>query len=168
MKLTKQQFLQIQRALLDGYDRGGLRRMVRLGLGTALEEITVGATDADAVFDLVAWAERRDTVPALIEAAAEHNPQNGALQQLRRDAAAWFAPGGEGVAGAGQSGAGAQAPPASAGQAGAGAQAPPASAAPPGVGGDNIVVNVGSGAENIAAGKNVRQKVDGGERRKKE
>jgi hypothetical protein len=154
MKLTKQQFLQIQRALLDGYDRGGLRRMVRLGLGTALEEITVGATDADAVFDLVAWAERHDRVPALIEAAAEHNPQNGALQQLRRDAAAWFAPGGEGVEGAGQ--------------AGAGAQAPPASAAPPSVGGDNIVVNVGSGAENIAAGKNVRQKVDGGERRKKE
>src|SRR4051812_5279458 len=93
MKLTKQQFLQIQTALLDGYDRAGLRRLVRLGLDTSLDEITSGTTDSDVMFDVIEWAERCDKVPALIQAAVEHNSQNGALLKLRRDASVWFAPG---------------------------------------------------------------------------
>ena len=101
MKLAREHFLQIEAALLDGYDRAGLRRMVRLGLDTPLEEITAGATGRDAVFDLLTWAEHHDKVPALIAAAAAHNPQNAALQQLRQVATAWFGPGSEGAAGAG-------------------------------------------------------------------
>ena len=143
MRLAKEQFLQIKTALLDGYDRAGLRRLLRLGLDTALDEITAGPTDSDVVFDVIEWAERTDQAPALIAAAAEHNPQNAALQQLQRDAAHWFAP-----AGAAPNHA---APPAS-----ASAAPPPAYTA----GGDVIVATIGAGAKNVTFGKNVTQKVD--------
>jgi hypothetical protein len=140
MKLARQQFQQIQAALLDAYDRAGLRRMVRLGLDTPLEDITSGRTDPDVVFELIAWAERADKVPALIQAALAHNDQNRALQHLNHDAAVWFAPGGE-------------APP----------PAAPTPAAPPPAqhaGGDTIVANISETSGNVAVGKNIRQSVD--------
>ena len=146
MRLAKKQFLQIKAALLDGYDRAGLRRLLRLGLDTALDEITAGPTDSDVVFDVIEWAERTDQAPALIAAAAEHNPQNAALQQLQRDAAHWFA-----AAGAAPNHA---APPASA------SAAPPAPPPAYTAGGDVIVATIGAGAKNVAFGKNVTQKVD--------
>ena len=54
--------------------------MLRLGLDTSLDEITSGPTDSDVMFDVIEWAERNDQVGALIDAAAESNPQNTALQ----------------------------------------------------------------------------------------
>ena len=149
MKLTKQQFLQVQTALLDGYDRAALRRMVRLGLDTSLDEITSGPTDSDVVFDVIEWAERSDQVQALIAAAAEHNPQNALLQQLQQESAAWFAPA-----------AGIQA----AAQAGASPATGAAPAAPPPTyqaGGDVIVATIGAGAKDVAVGKNITQSRDG-------
>jgi len=146
MKLTKQQFLQVQTALLDGYDRAALRRMLRLGLDASLDEITSGPTDSDVMFDVIEWAERNDQVGALIAAAAEHNPQNAALQQLQQAAAAWFAPGSAGPQTGAQNGAPAatSAPPA----------APPPTYA---AGGDVIVATIGAGAKDVAVGKNITQ-----------
>lgn len=136
MRLTQQHFLQIQTALLDGYDRPGLRRMLRLGLDVALDDITSGTTDTQIVFDVVEWAERTDNVPALVAAAAEHNPQNTLLQQLQAAAATWSAPGATGPA--------------------ARAAPPPASAAPS-AGGDIIIATIGAGAKDIAVGKDIQQ-----------
>lgn len=149
MKLAKEQFLQIKTALLDGYDRAGLRRMLRLGLDASLDEITSGATDSDVVFDVIEWAERNDQVPALITAATAHNPQNAALQQLQQDAASWFGPGGA-------------APNHDAPATGASVAPAAPPAAPPSysAGGDVIVATIGAGAKNVAFGKNVEQKVD--------
>ena len=149
MRLPKERFLQLKTALLDGYDRAGLRRMLRMGLDTSLDEITSGPTDSDVVFDVIEWAERNDQIPALIAAAVEHNWQNAALQQLQADAASWFAP---------SSGAS----PAAASPA---AQPPAQPVAPPpptySAGGDVIVANIGAGATNVAVGKNITQSTGG-------
>jgi len=146
MKLTKQQFLQAQTALLDGYDRAALRRMLRLGLDASLDEITSGSTDSDIVFDVVEWAERNDQVSALIAAAAEHNPQNAALQQLQQAAAGWFASPSAGPQQAAQTGA-------------PSAPSAPPTAPPPiyAAGGDVIVATIGAGAKDVAVGKNITQ-----------
>lgn len=155
MRLTKQQFLQLKTALLDGYDRGGLRRMVRLGLDASLDEITSGATDSDVVFDLIEWTERSDKVPDLIAAAVESNDHNATLQQLKQDSSTWFAPEG------------------STKPAGAHAAAQPSATSAPNTpqysaGGDVIVANIGGGADNVAVGKNIWQVTDDTEPRKKE
>ena len=81
MRVTRQQFLQIQTALLDGYDRTGLRRLVRLGLDVSLDDITIGTTDSAVVFDLIEWAERCDKIQALIQAAVEHYAKLDRLDQ---------------------------------------------------------------------------------------
>ena len=136
MRLTQQQFLQLQTALLDGYDRAGLRRMLRLGLDTSLDEITAGTTDSQIVFDVIEWAERTDKVPSLIAAAAEHNPQNTLLHQLSGAAASWPVLG-EGLP-----------------------SAPPTTSAPPVVpsaGGDVIIATIGAGAEDIVVGKDIKK-----------
>lgn len=152
MRLTKQQFLQLQTALLDGYDRGGLRRMVRLGLDVALDEITSGTTDSDVVFDVIEWAERSDKVPALIQAAVASNEHNEALRQLQQDATTWFAPGGAANGAAADTAAGATAH-----TAGAASAAPTPSVPQYRAGGDVIVANIGGGAENVAVGKDITQ-----------
>lgn len=154
MRLTKQQFLQLKTALLDGYDRAGLRRMVRLGLDVSLDEITSGTTDSDVVFDLIERAERSDKVPDLIAAAAESNDHNEALRQLQQDSSTWFALGGS-------------AKPAEAHAAGEANAAPAPTAPQYSAGGDVIVANIGGGAENVAVGKNIRQVTDDTEPREK-
>jgi hypothetical protein len=125
-----------------------------MGLDTALDEITSGVTDNDVVFDIIEWAERCDSVPALIQAAAEYNDQNRLLQQLKQDASAWFAPASATLAAETRL---------------ADSSAPP-TAIPPSysAGGDVIVANIGSGSENIAVGKNVQQSDSASERRKKQ
>lgn len=91
MKLKKYQFEQLQEALLDAYDRDGLRRMVRLGLDKPLSDITTARTDSDVVFDLIEWAEKSDNVPALVAAAQQYNTQNVAIQQVAQAAVDWLA-----------------------------------------------------------------------------
>jgi hypothetical protein len=140
MRITQQQFHQIQSALLDGYDRPGLRRMMRMGLDTSLDEVSAGTTDTQVVFDVIEWAERTDKVPELIAAAAEHNAQNELLQQLKRDAVAWFAPGGP-------------SPAADTRPEGARAVTPQV----PSAGGDFIIATIGAGAEDIVVGKNIQK-----------
>ncbi|MFN8463919.1 MAG: effector-associated domain EAD1-containing protein [Caldilineaceae bacterium] len=154
MRLSKQQFLQAKTALLDGYDRAGLRRMVRLGLDISLDEITSGTTDSDVVFDLIEWAERSDKVPDLIQAAVESNDHNEALKQLKQDSSTWFAPGASTKA--------AEAHPTA-----ETSHAPAPNVPQYSAGGDVIVANIGGGAENVAVGKNIRQVTDEPEPRKK-
>jgi hypothetical protein len=154
MKLTKQQLLQLQTALLDGYDRAGLRRMVRLGLDVSLDEITSGTTDSDVVFDVIEWAERGDKVTALIQAAVDYNDQNRAIQQLTQDSSAWFAPVGPTKPTEAR-------PPAEA------SAAPTANTPQYSAGGDVIVANIGGGSEDIAVGKNIQQSTDETKPRKK-
>jgi len=92
MKLTPQQFDQLQRALLNGFNRDELTRMVRVGLGEILTQIASGDTDRALSHSLIEWSERTDNVPALIAAAVRANPRNEQLRQLERDAAGWFGP----------------------------------------------------------------------------
>jgi len=92
MKLTPKQFDQLQRALLNGFNRDELTRMVRVGLGEILTQIASGDTDRALSQSLIEWSERMDSVPALIAAAVRANPRNGQLRQLERDAAGWFGP----------------------------------------------------------------------------
>jgi hypothetical protein len=101
----------------------------------------------------IEWAERGDQVPALLQAAVENNDQNGALKQLKQDSSAWFAQ------------PELQTPAKNAAPAG---PSTPTAAAPPmySAYGDVIVANIGGGASNIAAGKNVQQSVDDSETRK--
>lgn len=141
-------------ALIDGYDRAGLRRMVRLGLDVSLDEITSGATDSDAVFDVIEWAERSDKVPDLIAAAVESNEHNEALRQLKQDSSTWFAA--EGAT-----------KPVEANPATGASPAPAPNVPQYNAGGDVIVANIGDGSQNVAVGKNIRQVTDETEPRKK-
>ncbi len=156
MKITRQQFLQIHSAILDGYDRPGLRRMLRLGLDSSLDDITAGTPDSQVVFDVIEWAERTDNVLALIDAAVEHNPQNELLQQLKREAATWHTPREPAPAAAAHASAAATVIPSA---------SPPASA--PSAGGDIITATIGAGAQDIVVGKNI-QKSSGDSRARKE
>jgi len=92
MKLTPQQFDQLQQALLDGFNRDELTNMVRVGLGETLGQIAYGTTDTALLQSLIEWSERTNNVQALIEAAVEANPRNAQLLQLKQDATGWFEP----------------------------------------------------------------------------
>lgn len=90
MRITVQQFRQIQSALLSGYNQSGLRWLLRMALDTSLSDISGGGTDSHVIFDIIEWAERNGKVFALIAAAAENNPQNELLRQLQSDASDWL------------------------------------------------------------------------------
>ena len=64
--------------------------MVHNGLGKRLDDIATGQTDPAIVLSLLQWAERTDSVPELMQAAAHANPTNVALKQAARDCASWF------------------------------------------------------------------------------
>ena len=82
MALSGQDFLKIQTALLAGYKLFELRMMVRHGLNENLENITLGNTLSEKIFDLIDWAVRTDRLSDLITSAHQCNPGNSALKQL--------------------------------------------------------------------------------------
>ena len=87
MPLNKEQFQQIQDALLDGYNEFNLRQMVRLRLDEALDRIAGGSNLEERVFNLIEWADRTGRERELVQEAYNHNPTNPALQKLHD---AWF------------------------------------------------------------------------------
>lgn len=89
MKLSTDQFNQLQQALLDAYDRDGLRQLVRQAFNQSLDAIAGGSADDEVVASLLEWAEQTGNVPALIAAATAAKPNDPALQTLAADAATW-------------------------------------------------------------------------------
>ena len=71
-------------SLLDAYDEGSLRQMVRFQLDEHLDLIAGGGNLAQVVFDLIAWAERTGRIAELIGKAQAYNPGNARLAVFAR------------------------------------------------------------------------------------
>jgi hypothetical protein len=83
MRLTGEQFLQLQSALLKAFPmRDTLRLMVRIRLQINLDEIIEGRNLTEAVSGLITWAEDRDQIEELLRKAHEHNPGNDTLRTV--------------------------------------------------------------------------------------
>ena len=91
MKLDKRQLNQLHQALLQAFDRDGLRMMLRLQLNENLDAVAGDDPLATVVFDLLTWAERTDRLGDLVQGALAANPDNPALQQAAADFATWQA-----------------------------------------------------------------------------
>src|SRR5688572_21280992 len=83
MRLTGEQYLQLQSALLKAFPRrDDLRLMVRVRLQINLDEIIEGRNLTEAVSGLITWVEDNDRVEELIEKAYQHNSGNEALRKV--------------------------------------------------------------------------------------
>ena len=71
-------------SLLDAYDEGSLRQMVRFQLDEHLDAIAGGGNLAQVVFNLIAWAERTGRIAELIAKAQAYNPGNARLAVFAR------------------------------------------------------------------------------------
>ena len=71
-------------SLLDAYDEGSLRQMVRFQLDEHLDLIAGGGNLAQVVFNLIAWAERTGRIAELIAKAQAYNPGNARLAAFAR------------------------------------------------------------------------------------
>ena len=71
-------------SLLDAYDEGSLRQMVRFQLDEHLDLIAGGGNLAQVVFNLIAWAERTGRIAELIVKAQAYNPGNARLAAFAR------------------------------------------------------------------------------------
>jgi len=92
MKLSGQQFSQIQEALLSAFSSSAdLGMMVRLELDVNLEEIASGQNLRVVVFKLLTWAEDNGRILDLINGALNQRPSNLDLQRLQKDAQSWSA-----------------------------------------------------------------------------
>lgn len=77
MRLTGQQFENLQTALLSAYrSKSGLARMVRFSLDENLNVISSGGNLSEITFDLIEWAESNGQVNDLIVGAYRSNPGN--------------------------------------------------------------------------------------------
>ena len=71
-------------SLLDAYDEGSLRQMVRFQLDEHLDLIAGGGNLSQVVFNLIAWAERTGRIAELIVKAQAYNPGNARLAAFAR------------------------------------------------------------------------------------
>ncbi len=92
MKLSGEQFNQIQTALLDAFTPESFEIMMRIGMGEILDHIASGRNFTEVVFEVVKWAERYDRVEGLIQSALNSNPDNSKLQLLSQDVHNWISP----------------------------------------------------------------------------
>jgi hypothetical protein len=77
MKLTCQQYRQLQVALISAFpSRGDFEQMLRIRLNTKLNEISLGANMKEVVFQTIAWAENCEKIKALVEGARAENEGN--------------------------------------------------------------------------------------------
>ena len=84
MKLTGQQIGLLHDALLDAFDEGELRRLVRIKLDKNLNAIAGGSNLSEIIFNLIEWAERTGRTADLIQAAASEREGNVALHELQQ------------------------------------------------------------------------------------
>ena len=84
MRLTGDCFGQLLEAILDAFPTyGDLSIFVRIGMGENLEEIVSRDEGLRMqVAELITWADGRDVVEKLLEAAREANPSNGVLPMV--------------------------------------------------------------------------------------
>ena len=96
MKLSKEQFKQVEDAIRGGYDEPSLRRMVRVELGEDLAAVAGGDSLAlrVRVFNLISWAERSDRIFDLIDGARAQVDTNVAVQQVWQASQRWRQPAG--------------------------------------------------------------------------
>ena len=71
-------------SLLDAYDEGSLRQMVRFQLDEHRMLIAGGGNLSQVVFNLIAWAERTGRITELIAKAQANNPGNARLAAFAR------------------------------------------------------------------------------------
>ena len=84
MKLTGQQIGLLHDILLDSFDEGELRLLVRIELDKNLDAIAGGSNLSEIIFNLIEWAERNDRTGDLIRAAAKKREGNVALHELQQ------------------------------------------------------------------------------------
>ena len=84
--------MQVQDALLEGFDGSGLRRLARVELQVDLDSIVSGDNLVERVFELVQWAERTDYIFALVDGAKSQNPTNKDIDALWRASQLWRNP----------------------------------------------------------------------------
>jgi formylglycine-generating enzyme required for sulfatase activity len=84
LRLSGPQVQELMASLLDAYDEGSLRQMVRFQLDEHLDLITGGGNLSQVVFSLIAWAERTGRIAELIAKAQAYNPGNARLAAFAR------------------------------------------------------------------------------------
>ena len=84
LRLSGPQVQELMASLLDAYDEGSLRQMVRFQLDEHLDLIAGGGNLAQVVFNLIAWAERTGRTAELIAKAQAYNPGNARLAAFAR------------------------------------------------------------------------------------
>ena len=84
LRLSGSQVQELMASLLDAYDEGSLRQMVRFQLDEHLDLIAGGGNLAQVVFNLIAWAERTGRAAELIAKAQAYNPGNARLAAFAR------------------------------------------------------------------------------------
>ena len=84
LRLSGAQVQELMASLLDAYDEGSLRQMVRFQLDEHLDLIAGGGNLAQVVFNLIAWAERTGRIAELIAKAQAYNPGNARLAAFAR------------------------------------------------------------------------------------
>jgi hypothetical protein len=82
LDLTGDQLEQLQRAILSGFSASELERLVRTRINESLAEITSAGSLAQAVFELINWAERHGRTRELIRHIRQARPDNKAIQQV--------------------------------------------------------------------------------------
>ena len=80
--LSGKQARGLHEALLDAFNLGSLRQMVRFELDEKLENITLGGSMSDRTFELIDWAEMEGRTGELIRAARRDNPGNPVLERF--------------------------------------------------------------------------------------
>ena len=84
LRLSGPQVQELMASLLDAYDEGSLRQMVRFQLDEHLDLIAGGGNLVQVVFSLIAWAERTGRIAELVAKAQTYNPGNARLAAFVR------------------------------------------------------------------------------------
>ncbi len=83
MKLTKQEYKELQNALLSAFrHQDMLKQMVKFQLDQTLEDIIGGEDNSTRIFNLIQWAESYGKLRELITGAYEENPNNPELKSF--------------------------------------------------------------------------------------
>lgn len=102
MKLDHSQFKNLLEALIDAFNLGELKSMLRMQMGERLDVIAPEGNLKQIVYALICWAEQRDRVEELVQKAYNEIPTNDLLKQVLLESREWTsAP--EGTSGASKS-----------------------------------------------------------------
>jgi hypothetical protein len=80
--LKDQQAVRLREAILAGFDRNELDKLLRSRLGARLVEVAPSDTLPKAVVELIKWAEKHEKIEELVRAIAEARSQNREIQSF--------------------------------------------------------------------------------------